>query len=357
MDSLDLIKTFREVAALGSFSGAAKRLRLSKASVSKYVAELEQRFGVRLLNRSTRSVSLTDAGALLLERSKPFLEMVELTQAELQEHALRPRGRLHISASHGMGQGELPSLLAQFMGHYPEVTISLSLTNRVVDLAEEGIDVALRFGPIEDSNLIVRRLMLMDLVVCASPRYWLKHGRPRHPSELRQHDALTNSGQGPDPLWRFEVDGKPMDVPVRSRMDASEGAPLVQVALQGFGVLYLPALLVQAHIDRGELEPVLQEFVRGDMWLSAAYLQRRHNSAALRALLDFLETRVKGGAKRAARPPAAAGAPDTALSARAGAPAAAAPTAPAPLSAAARPSPKRAPRPQAAKPVAARKRA
>lgn len=296
MDSIDLIKTFQEVAAHGSFSRAATKLNLSKATVSKYVAELEKRFDIRLLNRSTRSVSLTDAGALLLERSKPMLEMVALTRAELQDHASKPRGRLRISAVHGMGQGNLPNLLAQYMGYYPDVQISLHLTNRLIDLAEEGIDVALRFGPIEDDNLIVRRLMQMDLVVCASPRYWKKHGRPTHPAELAQHDALTSSSLGQNPLWRFQVDDKPMDVAVKSRMDATEAAPMIQVAMQGLGVIYVPALLVQSHLDNGELEAVLQPYARSDMWLSAAYLQRRHNSAALRALLDFLETRIKGSA-------------------------------------------------------------
>ncbi|CAN5342991.1 oxidative stress response transcriptional regulator OsaR [soil metagenome] len=297
MDSLDLIRTFREVAAHGSFSRAATKLNMSKATASKYVAELESRFGVRLLNRSTRSVSLTDAGALLLERSKPVMEMVELTQAELHEHASRPTGRLRISAPHGMGQGDLPKLLAQFLGYYPDVSISLHLSNRTVDLAEEAIDVALRFGPITDDNLIVRKLMLMKLVVCASPVYWKKHGMPEHPSDLARHDVLTQSRLGPHPLWRFEVEGKPLDVPVKSRMDATEGAPLIEAAMQGFGVLYMPTLLVQSHIDHGELVPVLQDYVRSDMWLSAAYLQRRHNSAALRALLDFLETRIGMRAK------------------------------------------------------------
>ncbi|VTU20247.1 MULTISPECIES: LysR family transcriptional regulator [unclassified Variovorax] len=292
MDSLDLIKTFCEVAAHGSFSRAAKKLDMSKASVSKYVAELETRFGVRLLNRSTRSVSLTDAGVLLLERSKPVLEMVELTQAELQEHASRPTGRLRIAAPHGMGQGDLPKLLGQFMGHYPEVSLSVQFSSRTIDMAEEAIDLALRFGPIEDDNLIVRKLALVKLAVCASPAYWKKHGTPLHPAELSDHEALTHSRSGPHPQWRFEVDGHPLDVAVKSRMDATENAALVQVALQGFGVVYMPALMVQSHIDHGDLVPVLQDHVRNDMWLSAAYLQRRHNSAALRALLDFLQTRI-----------------------------------------------------------------
>lgn len=299
MDSLDLIRTFREVATHGSFSRAATRLDMSRASVSKYVAELESRFGVRLLNRSTRSVSLTDAGSLLLERSKPVLEMVEHTTAELQEHASRPTGRLRIAALPGMGQGDLPKLLGQFMGHYPEVSISLRLTSNTIDMAEEAIDVALRFGPIEDDNLIVRKLARVKLTVCASPTYWKKHGMPTHPSELSGHDALTHSNAGPHPQWRFEVQGKPLDVPVKSRMDSTDNTPLVQVAMQGFGVVYLPEITVRSQLDHGELVPALHDFVRNDMWLFAAYLQRRHNSAALRALLDFLQTRI--GARAAAK--------------------------------------------------------
>lgn len=296
MDSLDLIRTFREVAALGSFSKAAKRLDMSKATVSKYVAELETRFGVRLLNRSTRSVSLTDAGQLLLDRSQPVLEMVELTQAELQERANEPRGRLRIAAPYGMASGDLPNLLAEFMGYYPEVTITLQLSNHT-DLAEDGIDVELRFGPIENENLIVRKLMQMHMVVCASPVYWKKHGMPEHPEELAGHDALTLLRQGSHPVWRFEHGSQVIDVPVKSRMEATEGAPLIQVAMRGFGVIYVPALVVQPHIDHGELVPALQDYARKDMWLSAAYLQRKHNSAALRALLDFLQTRISARGK------------------------------------------------------------
>lgn len=299
MDSLELIKAFREVAASGSFSHAATRLNMSKATVSKYVAELETRFGVRLFNRSTRSVSLTDAGNLLLERSKPVLETIEVTRAELKDHASKPQGRLRISASHDMGHGHVPSLLAQYMGYYPEVHISLHFTNGIVDLAEEGIDVALCFGPVTDESLIVRPLLLMELVVCASPAYWKKNGKPKHPSELSRHAALTNFSRGQQPIWGFQVDGKPLDVAVQSRMHATEVAPLIEVALQGFGVLYIPALLVQSRIDKGELETVLQKNVRSDMWLSAAYLQRRYNSAALRALLDFLASRIKSVGKTA----------------------------------------------------------
>ncbi|SEK09058.1 MULTISPECIES: LysR family transcriptional regulator [unclassified Variovorax] len=292
MDSFDLIRTFHEVVAVGSFSRAAARLDMSKASVSKYVAELETRFGVRLLNRTTRAVSMTDAGALLLERSTPVIEMILLARADLKERASRPSGKMCISAPNGMGHGELPLLLAQFMGHYPDITVNLQLTGRAVDLAEEAIDLALCFGPVADENLIVRKLRQMPLMLCASPAYWKKHGMPEHPSELGDYHALALSGAGPHPEWSFDVGGDVLDVPVTPRMESTDVTPLIQVALQGYGMVYLPALLVQPHVDRGELVVGLEAYARTDMWLSAVYLQNRHNSAAMRALLDFLSTRL-----------------------------------------------------------------
>ena len=305
MDSLELIRAFREVATQGNFSRAAARLGISKATASKYVAELETRFGVRLLNRSTRSVSLTDAGEVLLERTAPMIEMVEMTLAEMTERAGKPTGRLRIAAPHAMGAGELPNLLAEFMGFYPDVHLSLHLSNHV-DLAEDGHDLELRFGPIENENLIVRKLLQLPMVVCASPLYWKKHGKPTHPSELSEHSALTLIREGPHPVWRFEEKGKPLDVRINSRMEATDIAPLIQVAMHGFGMIYVSSLTVQPEIDHGELVPVLEDYGRQDMWVSAAYLQRRHNSAALRALLDYREDRSHGRGRFAdSEPPAA----------------------------------------------------
>ncbi len=291
MDTLELIRTFREVAQRGSFSAAARTLDLSRPNVSKYVAELETRVGVRLLNRTTRNVSLTDAGSLLLERSTPLMEMIDLTRAELQGRALVPSGRLRLTAPHGLAQTGLPGLLGEFMREYPAVTLSLHLDNRVTDMVDEGIDIALRVGRIGDDNLIVRKLQAVPFVVAASPGYWAERGLPGHPDDLAGHYALTYSVLGPNPEWRFEVGGEPLSVPVSSRMDASDAAPLVSVALQGLGMVWLPRLLLQPHIDSGALQPVLQDFSPRDVWLNAAYVQRRHNSAALKALLAFLETR------------------------------------------------------------------
>lgn len=291
MDTLDLIKTFREVAARGSFSMAARTLDVSKANVSKYVAELESRLGVRLFNRSTRTVSLTDAGHLLLERSTPLVEMIELTTAELRQRARQPSGRVRLTAPHGLAHTELPALLAEFMTRHPAVQLSLDLNNHMVDMVDEAMDLALRVGRITDANLIVRKLRRMDFVVCAAPGYWAQHGRPQHPEALSDHDSLTYSLLGASPEWRFAVDGQPLSVPVRSRMEANDTAPLVGVALQALGVVYLPRAMLAAHLDSGALEPVLEGFMPDDVWLYAAYTQRRHNSAALKALLAFLEER------------------------------------------------------------------
>ena len=293
MDSLDLLRAFSEVASCGSFSRAAEHLALSRGTVSKYIATLESRFGVRLLNRTSRAVSLTDAGVLLLERSMPILEMADATRAELQDRARVPSGRLRVSAPHGMDLTELPALINDFLGHYPEVSISLVLSNRLIDLTEEGVDIALRFAPSANENLIVRRLVPMALSVCAAPMYWRKHGLPAHPSELAHHVALISTQLNPLAKWRFEADHQPIEVEVRGRLDATEAGPLLQAALLGAGVVYLPSVMLQPYVESGRLVPVLTEFVRSDMWLSAVYLQRRHSTAVQRAFLDFLASRLK----------------------------------------------------------------
>jgi DNA-binding transcriptional LysR family regulator len=256
------------------------------------VAHLETRFGVRLLNRSTRSVSLTDAGHLLLERSKPLMEMVELTETELQEHAGHPRGRLRITAPHGLATSALPGILADFIAMHPDVHVSLHMSNRVIDLVEEGADVALRLGRIRDENLIVRRLLLVELALCATPGYWAKRGMPKKPDDMRRHDVLTYSLADGAPSLPFEVNGEAYSVPVHSRMDANDAAPLIGAALAGLGAVCVPAMMAQPHLERGALVPVLKEYMPRDLWLYAAYSQRRHNSAALRAVLDFMEARV-----------------------------------------------------------------
>ncbi|MDR6889136.1 MULTISPECIES: LysR family transcriptional regulator [Variovorax] len=288
MDGLDLIKTFREVAFRRSFSRAAISLGMSKATVSRYVAELEERSGVRLLNRSTRSLSLTDAGQVLLDRSTELVAMAENTLNDLQAHGSHPRGRLRMSAPHGLIAGWLSDVIAEFIKLYPDVYVSLVFTNSEIDLIEEGIDIHLTGGRIDDMNLIVRRLVAFDMVVCASPAYWAQRGIPKVPEDMARHDVLSYSAK-PTTHLPFETGGKPVEVQVHSRMEANDAVALIELALRGAGVAYVPEPLAQSHLERGALVPVLREHMPKDHWLYAAYSQRRHNSAAMRAMLDFLE--------------------------------------------------------------------
>lgn len=292
MEGLDLIKTFREVAAKRSFSHAALSLEVSKATVSKHIAELERRSGVRLVNRTTRSLSLTDAGMLLLEKSTALVSLAEQTLAELQERGKRPAGRLRVTAPHGLMNGWLPPLIAAFIEHYPDVYLSLRLSNQVIDLVEEGVDVALQLGRIDDENLIARRLLPMDLAICATSAYWAKRGIPRHPDDLRNHPFLTYSLMPDGARLPFEVDGEPSFVPVPSRMEASDAAPLIELALRGLGVIYVPTFMVKAHLDSGALVQVLRSHMPRDLWVFAVYAQRHFNSAALRSFVDFLAAGV-----------------------------------------------------------------
>lgn len=289
MDSLDLIQTFREVARRGSFSGAARALDMSPANVSKYVAALEARFGVRLFHRTTRKVSLTDAGQLLYDRSGPMLELIQLTEGELHDRATRPSGQLTVSASHPLMQTPLPAMLGRFLALHPAVSLQLHITNRMVDLVEEGVDIALRVGAIPDASIIVRKIMRVDFCVVATPAYWHAHGQPAHPRELATHRTLAMSLHGLAPVWHFVDGGKPLSVPLQPLVDATDAAPLLTMALQDLGVAYIAVPTAAAHLERGELVPVLADYVPKDIWLYAAYTQRRHNSAALAALLSFLE--------------------------------------------------------------------
>ncbi len=288
MDGLDLIKTFREVAFRRSFSRAALSLGMSKATVSRYVAELESRSGVRLLNRSTRSLSLTDAGEVLLERSTELVTMAENTLNDLQAHGSHPRGRLRMSAPHGLIAGWLSDVIAEFIKLYPDVYVSLNFTNHDIDLIEAGIDIHLTGGRIDDMNLIVRRLVRFDMVVCASPAYWAQRGIPQVPEDMARHDVLSYSPM-PTTQLPFETNGEPHEVAVHSRMEANDAVALIELALRGVGVAYVPEPLAQSHLERGALVPVLRDHMPHEHWLYAAYSQRRHNSAAMRAMLDFLE--------------------------------------------------------------------
>ena len=289
MDSLDLIQTFCEVARRSSFSATARALGVTPPTVSKAIAKLEERFGLRLFHRTTRQVRLTDAGQLLFERSGALLELIDLTQSELHDRATRPSGRLTLTAPHDLMQTELPQLLAQYLKRYPDVAISMHVTDRVVDLVDEGVDLAFRIGPIDADNLIVKRLLPITHVAAASPEYWKRHGKPTHPEQLREHVQLAYHPYGEAARWAFQVDGKPFELPLDPIFSVTDHTPLATLAAQGLGVVWTARRAIDAFVAHGELELALEEYTPRDLWLYVAYMERRYKTAALRALLTELQ--------------------------------------------------------------------
>lgn len=288
MDDLQQLRVFREVIARKSFTHAAIALRISKASVTKSVAQLEKDVGVRLLNRSTRSVTPTDAGQTLAQRLVPLFHLVQELSTEMSDFAAHPRGRLRIAAPHGLSLSVLGWNIEDFIAHHPDVHVSIHLSNRDDDLVVGAIDVALRIGPIEERDVVVRKLRPVPLVLCASPQYWARRGMPSKPQELATHDVLTYSLWDASPRLPFVIDGKTHYVAVRSRLDADDAAPLIALAVKGLGVTCVPEVLARAHLGSGALVPVLKDAMPQAIWLYATYPHRSHKSAALRAFLDFL---------------------------------------------------------------------
>lgn len=292
MDRLACLETFVQVAESQSFSEAARRLRVAKSAVSRGVSALEAELGARLFQRTTRSLTLTEAGRGYFERATRIL--ADLAEANLAVSHLQsaPRGLLRVSAPVSFGVLHLAPALPDFLEHFPEVRIDFSLSDRFVDLVDEGFDVAIRIGALEDSSLIVRKLTTTRRVVCASPDYFKARGMPMTPDDLRHHDCLSNSNIAASREWRFRTqDGKPWPVEVKGRLSANNGDMLRVAALRGLGIVNLPTFFVGRDLQSGLLATTLDDFVPQDAVLSALYPQSRHLSPKVRAFVDFLAER------------------------------------------------------------------
>jgi DNA-binding transcriptional LysR family regulator len=284
----DTILAFVRVAETGSFSEAARRLGLSKSMISRQVSSLEADLGVRLLHRTTRSLSPTEAGRGYLERCQRIL--ADLNEANLLVSHLQavPRGRLRVSAPLSFGIGHLTACLPEFLERYPEIELDMGFTDRHVDLVEEGWDVAVRIGRLADSSLIVRRLAPIRRLAAASPADLARRGTPAGPEDLAGHDCLTH-GNMVHSEWRFiDSDGKPMQVEVRGRFHADNGDVLRALALAGQGIALLPSFFIGDDIRDGRLVPLLERFVPLDASLNAVYPHGKHLSPKVRAFVDHL---------------------------------------------------------------------
>ena len=271
----------------GSQSAAADRLGLSRPAISRYLAQLEEWAGARLLHRTTRRLSLTSAGTEILPRCRQMLEMAQEMRAAVATPEGAPHGLLRVTVSTSFGQAQLARAVAIYVERYPGVAVDLIVLDRLVNLVDERIDLAIRITNELDPNLIARRLTTCRSVICASAAYLERHPAPRQLEELALHNCLTHSYFGKS-LWRFERNGEPATVAVSGNISANEATTILHAALAGAGIAQLPTYLAAPLIHRGDLIALLPDAEPQSLSIYAVYASRRQMSAALRTMLDFL---------------------------------------------------------------------
>ena len=289
MDRFTALQVFRQVAALNSFAAAGRRLGLSPAAISKNIAELEAHLGVRLINRTTRRVALTEAGSLYLDHVSRGLDALSDGEAALGPTRLQPGGTLRVSAPMTVTLTRLSAAIPGFLARYPQLTLDLHLDDRRVDLIRDGFDLVLRGSDnLEDSSLIARKLATMPHVLCGAPAYFASAGRPQHPADLARHSAIRFSLSGHADVWEFEKDGRRERVPVTARYSVSSSLAVRDALRAGFGVSLIPRPYVAEDLKAGRLEAVLPDWQTVETVLYAIYPSRQHLAPKVQVFLDFL---------------------------------------------------------------------
>jgi DNA-binding transcriptional LysR family regulator len=294
MGRLEEMQAFLRVAEARSFTQAARRLGLSKSVTSQRIADLEGRLGVRLITRTTRQLSLTEAGQAFFEHCARVVQEADEAEEAASRHGSELSGTIRIAASLSFTLLHLRPLVIEFMAAHPRVSVQLDLDDRVVDLVEGGYDLALRIGQLPDSSMVARRLAPVLNYCWAGPAYLAARGTPRFPAELTGHDCLIYSGGGTGRVdqWRFTTESGVLTVPVRGRLQSSNGDVLLSAAIAGFGVAQLPSFIAGPSFDAGALVRVLEEFPLPEGALHAIYPQGRHVPSRVRLLTEFLAERI-----------------------------------------------------------------
>jgi DNA-binding transcriptional LysR family regulator len=287
MDKLGEMTMFTRTVEEGSFSAAARALKLTPSAVSKQVSRLEDRLGARLLNRTTRSLSLTEEGRAFQARCVQILAEIEEAETAVTELHAAPRGTLRVAAAVAFFSHQVMPLLPEFLARYPEVHFDLVMTDREVDMVDERIDVAIRFGRPRELTLIARELAVSRRVICASPAYLAQHGTPATPADLARHNCLTLSTRPEFNVWEFGE--RPEDhMRVTGNVELNQADALYDACLAGIGLARVAGYLVEEDIAAGRLVPVLTEQLKESSTLYVVYPHRRHLSPKVRAFVDFL---------------------------------------------------------------------
>ncbi|WIY51848.1 LysR family transcriptional regulator [Devosia sp. YIM 151766] len=288
MQDIGRIRAFVQVFDAGGFSAAARQHGRSKALLSKYVTDLEDYLGVRLMNRTTRKLNLTEAGEVYYREVSALLQQLDDLDATISDQTSEPRGLLRVSAPRNFGESTLAPAMFEYLRTYPKVSLDLRLEDRYVDLVDEGIDLALRISTLADSSLIARKIADMHVVTGASPELLKRLGTPQHPEDLRHMPCIVDVNLQGQSNWRFTEDGKTISVPVTGPVRVNSPLAARTAAIMGLGLVTLPSYLADPAVERGELVPVLTDFLPKGQTLQAVYPHRRHLAGKVRALIDHL---------------------------------------------------------------------
>jgi DNA-binding transcriptional LysR family regulator len=294
MDTLAGLRMFLAIADEGGLTAAGAKLGLSRALVSKHLLALESRLGVRLFHRTTRRLSLTEAGHAFRERCAHAVADIDEAMRCASDSASAPRGTLRLTAGHAFGSRYITPALADYLTQHPEVRVDLSLNDRLVDIVDEGIDLAIRIGRLEESTLVARRLFTTQLVVCGSPGYFDAHGTPDRPDGLGRHQCLVYAYANEPAIWTFRRGKEVVRARVSGRVDANDGEALMHLAMAGHGIALLPTFMAGDALRAGQLLPVLLDWQTEQLGIYAVYPSRQHLSAKVRTFVDFLADRFEG---------------------------------------------------------------
>jgi len=289
VDKLACMKAFVAVANAGGFSHAARRSNQTKALLSKYVAQLEASLKVRLFHRTTRQVSLTEVGKAYYERCTPLLGELDELEAIVQDIHTRPSGILNISAPASFSELHLMPVISDFTQQFPDIRINMVLTDRVVDIVEEGFDLALRIGNLPDSSLIARRLSTIRTVACASLEYLQQNGEPKHPQDLLQHPCIIDTNYNNGIAWHFKHGGNEQKINIQGRHYINSAVAVKELALAHNGIALCPTFVAGAAIKANQLKVILPEFELEEFGLHAVYSNRRHLSTKVQLFMRLLK--------------------------------------------------------------------
>lgn len=292
MEDLERMAIFAHVVEEKSFSAAARRLNLSKSLVSKHIMQLEKSIGSRLLNRTTRALSLTEAGSIFYEHCARIIEELEEAKLAVSRIQSEPRGILRVSAPVAFGRLHIASALPEFLAAHPDLKIDMVTTDRFVDLAEEGYDVVVRIAGDPPPNVVARKLAPVNRRICATPEYFARHGLPQMPQDLERHNCLTYTYFNPQDPWRLR--GPDGDISVRASGDlrVNDDDALSEAVLGGLGIALLPTFIIGKALQTGRLRSVLSDYVPLERHIYAIYLPNRHLSAKVRAFIDYFLERI-----------------------------------------------------------------